>query len=189
MRRESVTETGKVKNYLIGGLMCLVAALVFGVKPVQREINEAMRRGTVGGVESCMAYSRSELLSIDAVKATCVRNFQKNLYNSDNATGRAGPRLDLGTVSWGGRLENKTPDHVTTWVRLSVSIFDEDGSEQEFTAETSIWIDPLGEAEFKVEIPELQSEQLEDKDFCDHDDPEPTGCMAWGVTDVMGLSI
>jgi hypothetical protein len=75
-----------------------------------------MKQGTLRGVEACMEYSRSELLSEDAVKASCVVNFQKYIYNGDHATGRAGPRIDEQTVSWGGILENKTPDHVTTWI-------------------------------------------------------------------------
>ncbi|MGO4917526.1 hypothetical protein [Pseudogemmobacter sp. W21_MBD1_M6] len=178
-----------MKNYLIGGLICLVAALVFGIKPVQRAINEATNRGTLRGAETCMDYSESELLALEAIKATCVQSFQKRLYGNDYATGRAGPRMDQRTVGWGGILENKTPDHVTTWIRISVSIFDVGGTEREFFAETPIWIDPLSEAEFQVQLPELEREQLDDIEFCDHEDEARTACMTWGVTEVMGLTI
>jgi len=178
-----------VKNYIIGGLLCLVAALIIGIKPVQRAINEAMNQGTLKGAETCMSYSDSELLSKDVVKATCVRAFHKRLYHNDHATGRAGPHLDGRNVSWGGVLENKTPNHVTTWIEISVSVFDDEGKEQEFTAATSIWIDPLNEAEFRVELPDLESKQLKDLEFCEHDDATPTACMAWGVTNAMGLSL
>ncbi|WP_170377288.1 hypothetical protein [Ruegeria atlantica] len=178
-----------MKNYIIVGLACLVAVLVIGVKPVQRAINEAINQGTLKGVETCMSYSDSELLSTEVIKATCVTTFHKRLYHNDHATGRAGPRLKQQTVSWGGVLKNKTPDHVTTWIQISVSIFDEKGEEQEYSAETPIWIDPLNEAEFQVELSDLESGQFENLDFCDHEDSAPAACMTWGVTDVMGLSL
>lgn len=178
-----------MKNYLIGGLVCLVAALTFGIKPVQRVINEATNRGTLRGVETCMDYSKSELLSHDAVKATCVQSFHNRLYSPDLAMGQAGPRIDQGKVGWGGTLANKTPDHVTTWIRIGVTIFDSDGTKQEVFAETPIWIDPLGEAEFRVELPDLEDKQFDKIKFCDHDDAAPKACIEWGVTDVMGLAI
>ncbi|MGC9417822.1 MAG: hypothetical protein ACP5EN_02510 [Rhodovulum sp.] len=178
-----------MKNYLIVGLVCLVAALIIGIEPVQQAVNEATRSGTLKGVETCMDYSRSDLLSKEAVRAACVKTFQKRLYHNDHATGRAGPRTDRRTVVWQGILENKTPDHVTTWVQISVSIFDADGTEQELVAETSIWIDPLSEEEFEVELPELKHEQLEKIEFCERDDPAPKACMTWGVVDIMGVKI
>ena len=178
-----------MKNFLIVGLMCLVAALVIGIEPVQRAINEATRKGTLKGVESCMNYAKSNLLSEDAVRATCVRAFQKSLYHNDHATGRAGPQVNQGAVGWGGTLENKTSDHVTTWIKISVSFFDEDGTEKKYSAETPIWIDPLDEAEFEVDLPEVERKQLENLEFCEHDDPTPTACVTWGVMNVMGLAI
>lgn len=87
-----------MKNYLIAGLMCLVAALVIGIEPVQRVINEATQQGTLRGVETCMNYSRSDLLPEESVKATCVSIFQKPLFHSDHAAGRAGPLMDQRTV-------------------------------------------------------------------------------------------
>lgn len=182
-------EANLLKNYLIGGLICLVAALVFGIKPVQQAINETLNQGTLRGVETCMSYSSSELLSTEAVRATCVKTFQKRLYHNDHATGRAGPRAAQQTVSWSGVLENKTPDHVTTWIEVSVSIYDAEGSEQEYSSETRIWIDPLDEAEFRVELPDLEPKKLDEIEFCDYEDVAPTACVTWGVTDVMGLSI
>ncbi|MCL6285994.1 hypothetical protein M3P21_20985 [Ruegeria sp. 2012CJ41-6] len=178
-----------MKNYIIAGLLCLVLALAIGVRPVQKTVNEALNQGTLKGVETCMSYSKSELLSNDAVQATCVTTFRKRLYHNGHATGRAGPRLGERTVSWGGVLENKTSDHVTTWIQVSVNIFDKDGEETEFLADTPIWIDPLDEAEFRVELPDLESKQLEGLEFCEHEDASPTDCMAWNVSGVMGLAI
>lgn len=178
-----------MKNYLIGGLICLVAGLVFGIKPLQVVINEATNLGTLRGAELCMDYSASELLSVDAVKTTCVQSFHKRLDGDNHATGRAGPEVDQQTVSWQGILENKTPDYVTTWIKIAVLIFDEDGTKQELFAETPIWIDPLGKAEFRVELPDLKREQVDGITFCDRDDDAPKGCMDWGIIDVKGLAI
>jgi hypothetical protein len=182
-------ETSFMKNLIIGGLICIVAVLVIGFEPVQRTINEATNRGTLRGVENCMIYSSSELLSEEAVRAICTRTFQKQLYSYDHATGRAGPWMDQRTVGWTGTLQNNTPDHVTTWIKILVSIYDAEGIEQEFSAETPIWIDPLDEAEFRVELPGVEREQLEDIEFCDQDAVSPTACMKWGVTDMMGLAL
>jgi hypothetical protein len=107
-------EKNLVKNFIIGGLLCRVAALVIGVEPLQRFVNETTSIGTLRGVEACLSYSSSELLSTEAVRSTCVMAFQKPFYANDHAIGKAGPRLDQRSVSWGGFLENKTHDHVTT---------------------------------------------------------------------------
>ncbi len=179
----------RVKNFLIGGLFCLVVALVVGFEPVQRTINEATNKGTLKGVETCMSYSDSELLSSEAVKATCVAAFQKRLYHNDHAIGRAGPLTKNGVVNWGGVLENKTPDHVTTWLRISVVIHDDEGAELEYFAATQIWIDPLEETEFEVELTDLDPAKLDGLEFCENDNATPTDCMTWGITDLFGLSI
>ncbi len=178
-----------MKDLIIVGLVCLVAALVFGFEPVQRTINVAIFSGTLRGVESCMDYSRSDLLSEEAVQATCISSFQRRLFGSDFATGRAGLRLERGEVSWGGLLRNETSDHVTTWVNITVYVFDAEGNEQEFEADTAIWIDPLGEAEFIVNLPDLESEQIGDLRLCDHESVELISCMTWGIYGVEGLSI
>ena len=178
-----------MKNYIIGGLLCLVSALVIGVEPLQRFINETTNQGTLRGVETCLSYSESQLLSPEAVRSSCVTAFQKPLYGNDHATGRAGPRMDQRTVRWGGILENKTPDHVTTWIQVSVGIFDANGNEQEFYSETPIWIDPLDEAEFMVPLPDAEAEQFDKLEFCDLEDDAPKDCMSWGVTGIMGLAI
>lgn len=178
-----------LKNYLIAGLIGVVAALTIGVEPVQRFMNEAANSGNLRGVEKCMQYSKSELLSEDAVKASCVKAFQERLYLADLASGKAGPRIDQGTVGWEGILENKTADHVTTWIQIGVSIYDKDGKEQEVFAETPIWIDPMGEAKFVVEFPNLKPEQLDAIDWCGLEDQAPKACFSWGVTDLMGLAI
>ena len=178
-----------MKNYLIVGLLILIAALVIGLEPVQRVVNEATKKGTLKGIENCMNYSSSDLLSEHAVRATCVRAFQKRLYRNDHATGRAGPRMNQGTVAWGGTLENKTSDHVTTWVKISVGIFDVEGKEKEYFAETPIWIDPLDKAEFIVDLPDVKHEQFEGFEFCDHDALAPKACVTWGVVEVMGVTI
>jgi len=171
------------------GLLCLVAALVLGIKPVQKTMNEFANGGTLRGVETCISYSSSDLVSPEAIKARCINAFQKRLYRNEHATGRAGPRRGRDNLFWGGRLENKTADHVTTWVQISVSIFEDDGTETEIFGETPIWIDPLDAAEFEVELPELTDEELKGKDFCEHDMEERASCFSWGVTDVKGLKI
>ncbi|MDG1532689.1 MAG: hypothetical protein P8Q99_15235 [Paracoccaceae bacterium] len=178
-----------VKNYIIGGLLCLVAALVIGIEPLQRFVNETRNHGTLKGVETCLSYSSSELLSTEAVRSICVLAFQKPLYSNDHATGKAGPHIDRQTVSWSGLLENKKHDHVTTWIRLKVGIFDAEGIEQSFSAETIIWIDPLDQTEFSVELPDVSAEQLEKLEFCELEDAAPKSCISWGISELKGLSL
>ncbi|EET49649.1 hypothetical protein [Thalassobium sp. R2A62] len=178
-----------MKNFIIGGLLCLLAALFFGVEPLQRFVNETTSKGTLRGVETCLSYSSSELLSTEVVRSTCTLAFQKPLYGNDNATGKAGPRIDQQLVSWGGLLENKTDDHVTTWIRLSVGIFDTEGNEQTFSVETPIWIEPLAQTEFKVELPDVNAEQFDNLEFCELEDVARKSCMSWGITEIMGLSL
>ena len=182
-------QTGKIKNYLIGGLLCIVLMLVFGFKPVYRVMNEAVNRGTVNAVEMCLDYTRGEVLSEEAVKAVCVSTFQKRLLGNEYAFGRAGPRLVLDGVRWGGTLQNDTVDHVTTWVQVAVNVYDENGSEQKALADTQVWLEPMDETEFEVEVPDLKQEQINDLDFWDLDMPNPKSCFSWGVVAVKGLSI
>jgi hypothetical protein len=115
--------------------------------------------------------------------------FQKALYSNDHATGKAGPRVDQQAVSWGGLLENKTHDHVTTWIRLTVGIFDAEGIEQSFSAETLIWIDPLDQAAFRVELPDVSAEQLDSLEFCASEDAALKSCVSWGISEMKGLSL
>ena len=178
-----------MKNYVIAALVVLVVLLAVGFAPIERATNEVLRHGSLTGVENCIEYSKSDLLSGDAVKAACVRAFEKPLYSSESATGRAGPSFFQGIVRWTGNLENKTSDHVTTWVAISVSVYGEDGSEREFSADTSIWIDPLRSADFSVTLRALELSILDDIEFCELTDDEPKSCMSWGVTDVRGLEV
>lgn len=179
-----------VKNYIIGGLLCVVAALAIGIEPVQRAFNETVNQGTLRGVDNCLSYSSSELLSDEAVKATCLNAFQERVYDEDMASGKAGPRKNQTNVNWVGVLENKTADYVTTWMQVTVRIYDEDGNEEEFVADTSIWINPKADAEFTVELPDVGPERfVDDIEWCDLNDGAPKACMSWGITDVMGLSI
>lgn len=178
-----------MKNFLIGGLICLVAALAIGVEPLQRLANEKINWGTLKGVETCLSYSSSELLSEEAVRLTCVLAFQKPLYRNEHATGLAGPRIEQTIVSWAGELENMAHDHVTTWIRLEVSIFDENGIDQAFAAETSIWIDPLDQTEFRVELPDLNGDLFEGLEFCELEDDAPKNCVSWGIAEMKGLSL
>ncbi|NVO56846.1 hypothetical protein HW561_13715 [Rhodobacteraceae bacterium B1Z28] len=178
-----------MKNYLIGGCICLLGILIIGIEPLQRAINDSMNRGTLKGAETCISYSSSELLSTETIRSTCVNAFQMPLFDHDHATGRAGPWMEPGVAGWEGILENKMPDFVTTWVQISVSIYDPGGVEQEYFAETSIWIDPQDEAEFRMKIPALKREQIEGIEFCENDNPAPKACMEWGVKRILGLSI
>jgi hypothetical protein len=178
-----------VKNYIIGGLLCVVAALAIGIEPVQRAFNETVNQGTLRGVDNCLSYTSSELLSDESVKATCVNAFQERVYGQDMASGKGGPRPNQTSVNWVGVLDNKTADYVTTWIMVTVSIYDEDGNEEEFVADTSIWIDPKADAEFTVELPDVELERFDNIDFCALDDAAPKACMSWGITELMGLSI
>lgn len=178
-----------MKNYLIAGLICLVAALTIGIGPVQRIVNEATNQGTLKGVERCMEYAKSDLISKEAIQRSCVQSFQKQLYLPDLAGGEAGPRTEKDLVRWEGTLENKTGDHVTTWVRVVVIVFDKAGKKTEVSGETPIWIDPMGEAEFRVELPELEPKQLDGFEFCEDDVAEPKACMGWTISEVKGLEL
>lgn len=177
-----------LKNYLIAGLGCLIAMLIIGVEPVIRFTNEAINRGTLRGVERCMDYEQSAPLSKEAVKTFCAQSFQIQMYLPELASGKAGPRVEQDSVRWEGRLENKTADHVATWVKIVVVIFDKDGKEQESYAETPIWIDPTGEAEFTLEYPDLKPDQFDDLEFCG-DNNTPKKCFAWSIAEVKGLKI
>ncbi len=177
-----------MKNYLIAGLVCIIVMLIIGIEPVMRFANEAINRGTLRGVERCIAYEQSALLSKEAVKSLCVHAFQRQLYLPELASGKAGPRTLQGLVRWEGRLENKTPDHVTTWVKVAIIIFDDEGKEQESFAETSIWIDPTSDAELELEFPDLKPDQFDDLEFCG-DDSAPKKCFGWSIAAVKGLKI
>jgi len=163
------------------------AYLLYDLQSVKQTANEALRAGTLKGVETCVAYSKSDLVSAETTRNVCIESFQKVLYNSDLATGRAGPRVASGSVSLGGSLENKTPDFVTTWVKVSFALYDSSGKEKEFLADTYIWIEPRSSADFSVELPELKPDDVQSVEFCDHDDDTPKSCMSWGIVKMKGI--
>lgn len=178
-----------MKNYLIAGLALLVVAYAYGLEPLLRVTNEAINRGTLRGAEKCIGYSESDLMSEDAVKARCTKIFQKRLYGREYVEGYAGPRIDGDVISWGGSVKNKTSSHVITGLEVSVGIYDEDGKEKVFRAETPIWIDPLGEAQLKLEVPELTRQHFEGIGFCEEGDETDKSCFDWGISTVMGLAL
>lgn len=177
------------KNYVIVGLTCLIAAMIIGVQPVQRAINEAFYRGTLTGVDKCISYSDTQLISSEAMRAACVSLFQRSLFSDEHAKGRAGPGYTEEGVIWVGNLENNTPDHVTTWIRLAVTIYDAKGIEEKFMGDTSVWVDPLGDSDFRVDLPDLTRDMVDATEFCERDAPSPMSCMRWGIVEVKGLSI
>lgn len=103
--------------------------------------------------------------------------------------GKGGPQFDQEKVNFAGTLANKTPDHVTTWIGISATVYDAEGTKQEVLAETPIWIAPMGEADFLLELPDLKREQFDDIKFCELDDKAPKACVVWDMTEVKGLAI
>lgn len=178
-----------MKNWTIMGLLGLVVVLIVGFEPVQRTVNETLNGGTVRGVERCMDYSSSQLLSDQAIRRSCADTFQARLFNGEYATGRAGPWMDQGRIGWSGNLRNQTSGHITTWIRVAVWVYDEEGNETEWTAETPIWIEPLGDADFTVELNEVDRDTFDDLSFCELEALSPSNCMAWTVVEVKGLAI
>jgi hypothetical protein len=187
--RNSLTEQDMLKGYLIGALISLVAIFCLEIEPVLQILNEVANKGRLRGVNWCIVYGKGTLLSEEALRAGCVQSLQKRLYLPNLASGKAELTVEEGEVGWGGMLENKTPDHITTWMQIVVIIFDADGKKQEVFAETPIWIDPLGVSEIRVAIPDLKPEQFEALDVCEDDEETPKACFSWAITDVMGLSI
>lgn len=178
-----------MKNYLLAGMACIIAAMAMGIDPVLRFVNETSNRGTLKGVENCIEYEQSELISEESVKALCVQKFHRPLYLQELATGKAGLRAEGDAVSLEGKLENKTPNHVTTWVKLLIFIIDDEGKEKEVFAETSIWIDPTSEAEFKLEFPDLAPKEFENLAHCEEENSAPMSCFGWSIAEIMGLAI
>lgn len=168
---------------------CGAAYLLYDWQSVKLAVNEALHAGTLKGVENCVAYSKSDLMSAEATRYVCIDNFQKNLYDGDLATGRAGPDDYSGRVNLSGSLENKTSDFVTTWVQLYLKLYDATGTEKEFQAETYIWIEPHSTADFSVELLNLKPDGVETTMFCDVDDTSPKSCMRWGVAKIKGIEI
>ncbi len=178
-----------MKKLAILAAVCAAAYLIIDFPKVQQTANEALRDGTLKGVEACVEYSKSELVSAETTRNACSARFQNPLYNNDFATGRAGPAFEAGAVLLKGSLENKETSHVTTWVALSFSIFDAEGKESEFPADIFIWIEPRSSTEFSVALPDLEPEKVRDLKFCDLDDENRKSCMSWGMKGIQGIEI
>lgn len=178
-----------MKNYIIAGLVCAVAALSFGIESIQKIVNEAANHGRLKGVDRCLAYTNSELLSPDAVRSSCVATFQKRYFVVGMAGGKAGPRPEREGASWSGSLDNETSNYVTTWIEITVSVFDQAGEETTFVADTSVWIDPMDTVDFAVQLVDATWDDFENTEFCDLEASERTNCMAWTISDLMGLAI
>ncbi len=178
-----------MKNFIILICLCAAAYILYDLQSVKLALNKSLRDGTLQGVENCVAYSRSELVSVETTRNVCVENFHIELFDGDFATGRAGPKDMSGEAGWAGTLENKTAGHVTTWVRVSVSLFDADGKEKEYEANTYVWIEPQSSTNFQVGLSELAPSELKSVEFCDRDDGSPKSCVSWGIVRIKGIKI
>lgn len=178
-----------MNKFLALAAMCGAAYLLYDFQSVKQLANETLRDGKFTGVEACVAYSESDLVSAQTTRNACSERFQKRLFDGDFATGRAGPKTRSGSVYLEGSLENKLSNHVTTWVELSFYIFDLDGKESKFYTDTYVWIEPRASYEFSVALPDISAEDVRDLEFCDHDDESPKSCMSWGVRGIKGVEL
>jgi cAMP phosphodiesterase len=165
------------------------AFLLYDLQSVKQAVNEALRWGTLKGVETCVAHSKSDLVSAETTRNVCIESFQRVLYNRDLATGRAGPKVAAGGVNLDGFLENKTSGFVTTWVKVAFELYDASGETREFQADTYIWIEPRSSTDFSVALPDLEPDEVQSVEFCDHDDTLPKSCMTWGIVEIKGIEI
>ena len=58
---------------------CAAAYLVFDFPKVQQAANKALRDGTLQGVEACVEYAKSELVTLETTRNACSARFQKYL--------------------------------------------------------------------------------------------------------------
>lgn len=180
-----------MKNFVILLTVGTAAYLLSTLLPVKIALNESLNGGTLKGVENCVTFSASELVSPETTQNACVAKFQKQLFDGDLVNGRAGPRFKDGKVFLGGNLQNDTTGHVTTWVRAYLGVYDEKGNKKEFSGETFIWIEPQSTTALNVELYGIERNELEDLEFCPRDEEESThaSCIYWGVSRVMGIEI
>ncbi|PHO03021.1 hypothetical protein CSC82_13940 [Rhodobacteraceae bacterium 4F10] len=178
-----------MKTLAVLAALCAAAYLIFDFTKVQQTANEVLRDGTLQGVEACVDYTESDLITTETTRNACSARFQKRLSSGDFATGRAGPSLKGDRVLLEGSLENKKTSHVTTWVALRFYTFDADGKESTFSTDTSLWIEPRSTTEFSVVLPDLEPKKIRDLEFCHHEDEKPKSCMSWGVIEIQGIKI
>ena len=163
--------------------------LINGVTPIKRTVNEFANMGVLEGVERCLEYSSSELVSPETVRDLCTQKFRKPIYDGDAATGRAGPREIGGTVYLVGTINNKLPNFITTWVQFEFSIYDDIGSERAIRTASVFWIEPLSSSDFQVELPDIKSADFAGFEFCPHDESEKKRCIAWGTPRIEGIKL
>jgi hypothetical protein len=158
---------------------------------VRMDLNKMLNSGELAGVEQCVLLSKSSLVAEETIRNACVEGFHVALFDNELAVGRAGPRERSGAVYWEGRVSNNTSEYVTTWGELGVSFFDDQGEKTEVNVELSLWIEPQTEQEISAELRDVNPEDYEDYEFCDHDAEEASlrSCMTWRWAQIKGLKI
>lgn len=171
--------------------ICIAAYVLYNLQTVKMTVNESLNSGTLRGVENCVSYSTSELVSTETTRNSCVARIQKSVPNAHLINGLAGPRVRNGQAFLDGDLNNDTSGHIATWFRAYIGVHDETGKRSEYSGETFIWVEPQSSQEFSIELDGAEPEQFQGLDFCPKSENESTykSCIVWGVSRVRGIEI
>ncbi len=174
-----------MKVPLIIGTIALVGYLVFDQRPLHR-LNEAIRYGSVSGVDACIAVRASIILDLAEIRRACVAKHQRlqTVYNHTVEGWATFNRTGLQ-----GEVSNATIGVVITKLRLAVHIYDAQGNETVHDALAETWILPNNTADFATQFEAGPIEQEVLLGWCDEDatPSELITCRRWGIEEVWGL--
>lgn len=139
-------------------------------------IQERRHSGTLRGVEHCVKYNHSDLVSEADIRTSCAQKHSKEMPTW-NLNGRATYR-DTGHT-FGGTLKNNTSDIVYTQIEVWIEHEDENLG-REYLFLRNVWLPP-GETMNFFEIVQNRPKHTHDK--------EGRSMFNWGISHAKGVPI
>lgn len=177
----------KAKLMRAGFIFLSVGVSISGCDLISDKFTQAMYRGTLRGLEACVAENKSSLVPEANVRDRCVE-LHKQPLNSINTSGwRAevfpldGRRVRVRSEKKGWK--NSTVDQIITHIEISVSLYDETGKEQRGTViEKGLWVMPGEYVDVSTSIDMVSTM---DVPYCEN---EPyRNCRTWTAGNFWGL--
>lgn len=168
------------KGYSTIAALLATALFLSGCKPVERFINETFNKGTITGLNACLAYTRDDLLSEEAARRHCASRFTEEIVNFNEAI-EAEAILQGSALN--ARIKNTTSRYVIESLGYALALKNSQGKSKQFYArEDGLWVEPSSAHERRIDFVDARSWNTPEN--CAKGD-----CWDWSITRARGFRL
>jgi hypothetical protein len=174
----------------------LACAFLWGCKPVERVLNDALNSGTLRGVDKCVSLEDTTLVPREAIMRSCVRRFERPIPANDLAEmrGNGSPEMAGREAVFSGTLDNQSASRILTGATITVTFRNAGVGPISSRAVTryrvavdSVWLLPGRSIPFETRGVTNAPDDWTTTPYCSSV-PEAR-CWHWEITSANGLSL